>query len=87
MSTDWGMLATSMQDTCRGVFLNRSRGGASISWDRKNFSGWVMGGRKPGQRDGPAVVRLNVQCIVGLFGSTEPQMGRAEGVNRIAGYL
>lgn len=47
MSIDWGMLPTSMQDTCLGVFLKRSLGGASISWDRKNFSGCVMGGRKP----------------------------------------
>lgn len=53
MSTDCGMLLTSMQDTCLGVFLNRSLGGANISWDRKNFSGCVMGGRKPatGSRD------------------------------------
>lgn len=47
MSTDCGMLLTSMQDTCLGVFLNRSLGGANISWERKNFSGCVMGGRKP----------------------------------------
>lgn len=39
MSTGCGMLPTSMQDTWRGVFLKRSRGGANISWDRKNFSG------------------------------------------------
>lgn len=50
MSMDWGILLTSMQDTCLGVFLNRSLGGANISWDRKNFSGWVMGGRKPGHK-------------------------------------
>lgn len=48
MSMDWGMLPTSMQDTCLGVFLKRSLGGANISWERKNFSGWVMGGRNPG---------------------------------------
>lgn len=39
MSMDWGMLLTSMQDTCLGVFLKRSLGGANMSWDRKNFSG------------------------------------------------
>lgn len=49
MSMDCGMLPTSMQDTCLGVFLKRSLGGANISWERKNFSGCVMGGRKPAE--------------------------------------
>lgn len=54
MSMGCGMLPTSMQDTCLGVFLNRSLGGANISWDRKNFSGCVMGGRKPEGSHDPA---------------------------------
>ena len=30
-----------------GVFLKSSRGGASMSWERKNFSGGVIGGKNP----------------------------------------
>eukprot|EP00069_Balaena_mysticetus_P018386 bmy_11060T0 len=37
------MFPTSIKAICRGVFLKSSRGGASISWERKNFSGGVIG--------------------------------------------
>ncbi|KAI1241693.1 hypothetical protein IHE44_0005180 [Lamprotornis superbus] len=47
MSTDWAMFPTSIAAICRGVFLNSSLGGANISCERKNFSGGVMGGKKP----------------------------------------
>lgn len=51
ISTDWPMFPTSIEAICRGVFLNSSLGGANISWERKNFSGGVIGGKKPAEKN------------------------------------
>lgn len=59
------MLPTSMQDTCLGVFLNRSLGGANISCDKKNFSGCVMEGRKPGGSRDTHRKEHVVRCFLG----------------------